>query len=62
MKAKRIINAVFWAVLAIVLVVYVCIEWHRQGCSVSSLALAAALYLAGCGAFWFIFDEHIRGN
>lgn len=62
MKAKRIINAVFWAVLATVIVVYVCIEWHRQGCGVSSLVLATAVYLTGCGGFGYIADEHIRGN
>lgn len=62
MKTKRIINATFWTVLAVVLVVYVCIEWHRQGCGVSSLVLAAAVYMIGCGGFGFIADEHIRGN
>lgn len=28
----RIINGVFWAVIAVSLIVYCAIEWHNNGC------------------------------
>ena len=43
MKA-RIITGIIFAVIAIILIVYVCIEWNKNGCGWESLACMIAMY------------------
>ena len=60
MKAKRIINMVVWLVVAVALVVYVCLECHRQGCGWQSLVLAISFYGVLSAGLWYAVDEMIR--
>ncbi|MDY2942937.1 MAG: hypothetical protein SOT07_04490 [Paludibacteraceae bacterium] len=52
MKTRRIVNMVIWALVALVLIALVCVEWHKQGCAWQSLAMGAAWYgalsIGGC--------------
>lgn len=62
MKTKRIINGVIWATICIVLCTGVTIEWHSQGCEVSSLIAAIAMYTICTAAIGFCIDQTIRGK
>lgn len=62
MKAKRIINMVVWAVIAVSLVVGVCVAWHRQGCGWQSLVLAISFYGVLSAGLWYAVDDMIRDN
>lgn len=59
MKA-RIINGIIWATIAIVLIVYVCIEWHKNGCGWESLAVMIVMYGSCLGGLWFASDQTIK--
>lgn len=59
MKA-RIINGIIWATIAVTLIVYVCIEWHANGCEWKSLALAIGMYGSCLGGLWFAADQTIK--
>lgn len=62
MKAKRITNLICWAIVAIALIGYVCVEWSRQGCAWQSLVLAAAWYSILTAGLWYITDNAIRST
>ena len=59
MKA-RIINGIFWAILAVTLIVYVCIEWHKNGCDWDTLVVAIIFYTCMPAALWFTIDQTIK--
>lgn len=46
MKTIRIINALIWAILTIVSMVFMCITWHSNGCRVIEI-------IVGCIAYTF---------
>lgn len=60
MKRARIINAIIWIALSVTLCVWVSIEWHNQGCSVSSLITACAMYIAMPGVLGMTIDQTIK--
>ena len=60
MKAKRIINGVFWAILAVSLSVIVCLEWHKNGCDWKALLLATLFYAVISAGFAYIVDKTIK--
>ena len=62
MKTKRIINAVIWAAITLIICVMVVIEWHAQGCGVSSLIAGIAMYIAVNVAIAFGIDQTIQGK
>ena len=56
----RIINGVFWAVVAASLIVYCAIEWHHNGCGWESLACMIAMYGSCLCGLWFAADQTIK--
>lgn len=60
MKRAKIINIIFWVTLWLILSIAVCIEWHRQGCGVSSLIIACAFYGACSTALWATCHDLIK--
>lgn len=62
MKTKRIINASFWAVVAIALCIAVVIEWAKQGCPAQSLVMGCTFYLTSCAALCGVIDQTIQGK
>lgn len=62
MKTKRIINAVIWAAITLAVCTMVVIEWHAQGCGVSSLIAGIAMYTAVNAAIGFGIDQTIQGK
>lgn len=60
MKKARIINGIVFAVIAITLIVYVCIEWHRQGCGWYSLFALIAMYGSCLTGVWYTIDQTIK--
>lgn len=62
MKTKRIINIVCWAIVAITLIGYVCLEWHRQGCGWQSLAFAGFWYGILTSGMCYLVDNAIRSR
>lgn len=61
-KTKRIINAVFWAVLSIAITIYVCIVWHNMGCGLYSLIAAIVWYIIAPFAIGYTIDSCICGR
>lgn len=61
-KTKRIINAAFWAAIAIAITIYVCIVWHNMGCEVKSLIAAIFWYMSAPAALCAVFDATIQGK
>lgn len=59
MKA-RIITGIIFAVIAIILIVYVCIEWNKNGCGWKSLACMIAMYGSCLGGLWYSADQTIK--
>lgn len=43
MKKKTIFRTA-WAICSLALISFVCVEWHKQGCSVWSLIAAVSFY------------------
>ena len=41
---RRVINVCVWVAIAAVLLGYVCMEWHAQGCGWQSLVMACGFY------------------
>ena len=41
---KRTIFRMAWAICSLALIVFVCVEWHRQGCGIWSLIAAISFY------------------
>lgn len=62
MKTVRIINAAFWAVVAIALCIAVTVEWIKQGCPEQSLIIGCVFYLAISAAFCRVIDLSIQGK
>lgn len=60
MKTAKIINGVFWAIIAIVLNIMVCYYWNLQGCETKSLVLGCIVFTAFCAALWFTVHEYLR--
>lgn len=54
MRKARIINAIFWAAIAIFLNVGVYTTWDANGCPTSSLILGCAVFTVLCAAPWCI--------
>lgn len=61
-KTKRIINAAFWAAIAITITIYVCIVWHQQGCEWNSLIAAIFWYMTAPAALCATIDATIQGK
>ena len=62
MKLYRIINASFWAIVAVALSIAVVIEWSKNGYPAQSLVLACAFYTASCAALCGVIDQTIQGK
>jgi len=60
MKAKRIINGTFWAIIAIVLSTIVCLEWHENGCDWTALLVAIIFYTVLSAGFAYMVDQTIK--
>lgn len=58
MKKAKIINAIVWAVITIVLDCMVWYYWQQMGCPVKSLVLGCIIYTAFCVCFWFCTHNH----
>lgn len=58
MKKAKIINAIVWAVITIVLDCMVWYYWNQMGCPVKSLVLGCIIYTAFCVCFWFCIHNH----
>ena len=56
----RIINGVFWAVIAVSLIVYCAIEWHNNGCGRESLACMIGMYGSCLTGVWYTIDQTIK--
>lgn len=56
----RIINGVFWAVIAVSLIVYCAIEWRKNGCGWESLACMIGMYGSCLFAVWYTIDQTIK--
>lgn len=62
MKTKRIINAVFWSVIALACCIGVCIQWHAQGCEWQSCAMGCAWFIACPTGILATIDAAIQGK
>lgn len=62
MKTVRIINAAFWAVVAIALCIAVTVEWIKQGCLAQSVIIGCVYYLASSAALGRVIDLTIQGK
>ncbi len=60
MKTARRINAAIWTAIGIALCVWVCYEWHKQGCGWESLLVGVLWYSTACTCFCLCADEHIK--
>lgn len=56
----RIINGVFWAVIAVALIVYCIIEWHKVDGRGESLAIMIGMYCSCLFAVWYTIDQSIK--
>lgn len=59
MKKAKIINAIVWAVISIVLDCMVWYYWQQMGCELKSLVLGVIMYTAFCLCFWFCIHNHL---
>lgn len=62
MKTVRIINAAFWAVVAVALCIAVTLEWTKQGCPAESVIIGCVYYLAVNVALCVVIDQTIQGK
>ena len=64
LKAAKIAHLVIWTVLALVLIISVCKVWSANGCGISSLVAAIALYGSACAGLCLAghlqFNEEIE--
>ncbi|MBR3647090.1 MAG: hypothetical protein IKN59_01695 [Paludibacteraceae bacterium] len=60
MRRKRIINAIIWAVIAIVLNTLVCVEWYNAGCCFLAFLAAAGYYSGVALVIGLIIDQAIK--
>ena len=59
-KTMKIINGVFWSVLAIALNIGVVVVWFRQGTPVKGCILGCIVYTLFCTALWYCIHNHIN--
>ena len=62
MKLKRIINALFWAVVAIALCIAVVITWAKTCVPVKSIVFGCTFYLLNCVGLCVVIDQTIKGK
>lgn len=62
MKVKRIINASFWAAVAIALCIAVVIVWAKTCAPVKSIVLGCTFYLLLSVGLCTVIDQHIQGK
>lgn len=60
MKSTRIIAGVAAATVAASICTLVCVEWAKQGASVSSLVAAVVFYTTMTAGLWLFIDQQIR--
>ena len=60
MKKTRIIAGVAAAIVAASLCTLVCVEWARQGASVSSLVAAVVFYTTMTTGLWLFIHQQIK--
>ena len=58
-KARKV-NAILFTVLDLFLIIYVCIEWHNQGCEIYSLIAAICVHGGGWAVIGFCADQAIK--
>lgn len=58
----RLINDSVFGVGGMILLLYVCVEWQRQGCGWWSLVAAIAFYGGCLFAMWFTIDQALQGK
>ena len=57
---KRTIFRTAWAVVSLVLIALVCVEWHQQGCGVWSLVAAISFYGVLSAGLMVAVDDMIK--
>ena len=62
MKTSRIINAIFWIVMATVIVTMSVIEWAKQGCGTTALLLMVGMYTSICATLYGVIDAALQGK
>lgn len=60
MKTARRINAAIWAAIGITLTIWVCIEWHKQGCGWDSLWVGGLWNITLSLCIGLVIDNHIK--
>lgn len=60
MNKIRIILAVVFAVIMVVLTAFVVHKWHELQCNWTSLVGAVAFYVLFVGAVWFTIDQTVK--
>ena len=62
MKKFRILNLVFWTILALACCIGVSIAWYNQGCPIQSLVIACVYYTATCAGLCGVIDYSLQGK
>ena len=57
---KRNIFRTAWAMFSLVLIAFVCVEWHKQGCGVCSLIAAISFYGILSAGLLIAVDDMIK--
>lgn len=60
MKTAKIINLIFWAVVAVLLNIGVYVEWSANECEPKSIVLGCILFTSFCLCFWYCINNHLR--
>lgn len=60
MKKTRILTAIIFIAIALTIIPMVCIQWHIQGCQVSSLIAAIMFYSTLTAGMWYFVDLQIK--
>ena len=56
---SKVVAAIVCGILASIICVSVCIQWHAQGCGFWSLFAAVAFYTVGCWGLYIFISEII---
>lgn len=59
-RRARILNAIAWALVAIVVVSMVVVQWYNNGCETKSLVIASIWYTAMVTTFALLVDHNIK--
>ena len=59
---KRTIFRTAWAICSLVLIAFVCVEWHKQGCGVWSLVAAISFYGVLSAGLMVAVEDVIEGR